>query len=101
MKYKIGDRVRIVSNKRNIASWNNEGKMDKWLGQIMTIRDIVDSRFYKMVEDKNETNCNSTPGWNWSESMIECLEPEDVELNDPCGDTVLNEFLCKYSKIGG
>ena len=34
-KYKVGDKVRIVSE-RPAENWNSE--MDKWLGRVMTIR---------------------------------------------------------------
>lgn len=98
MRYKVGDRVRIVRSKtQGGRSWNTGGRMDKYLGQVMTIRDVIPPR-YKMEEDIKDTNCNSTPGWDWEESMIEGLVEEDIELNDPGEDTVLNKFLCEYQK---
>lgn len=60
MKYKVGDRVRIV-NKRTFFM-NDEGEMDKYLGQVMTISKIVDSSNYKMKEDNEE--------WYWKNEMI-------------------------------
>lgn len=68
-KYKIGDKVRIVS-KRTAEHWNSQ--MDKWLGRVMTIRsDEVDlatgKHFgYRMEEDKSERNF----GWCWWDDMI-------------------------------
>ena len=62
MKYKVGDKVRIVKEKKG-PDWNREGLMDKWLGEIMTIESVKDFNYYKMKEDKGE--------WYWFERMIE------------------------------
>lgn len=63
-KYKVGDRVRIVNHRTYCM--NIYGDMDKWLGQVMTIR----SEFhpgYRMEEDKGE---NLGDGWYWDADMI-------------------------------
>ena len=68
-KYKVGDKVRIVS-KRTAEHWNP--KMDKWLGRVMTIRrdeidwDTAEHFGYKMEEDRSEYLC----GWYWWDDMI-------------------------------
>lgn len=72
MKYKIGDKVRIVSKKTGVC-WNSEGKMDKWLGKVMTIRDTLPGGIYSMKEDDGEFYGD---GWCWHEEMIEGLAPE-------------------------
>ena len=100
MKYSIGDRVRIVSEAPISPWWNDSGKMDKWLGQVMTIRD-EDDGVYKMVEDEFDTNCNFLPGWDWYENMIEGLaneEPEEPlpEFKDTKEDKALNKFISSY-----
>ena len=77
MKYKVGDKVRIVSKKPGVG-WNGEGEMDKWLGKTMTIRRASHMGcfdFYRMVEDQNEW----FGGWTWYEWMIEGLAPEQPE----------------------
>ena len=61
MKYKVGDKVRIVKEKTG-RNWNSEGLMDEWLGEIMTIS-TVNLYTYCMEEDKGR--------WYWSEHMIE------------------------------
>lgn len=71
MKYKVGDRVRIVSEKTG-SGWNYFGDMDKWLGKVMTIR-WTDDDSYKMIEDKDE-HCGN--GWFWFDHMIEGLADE-------------------------
>lgn len=69
-KYKVGDKVRIVS-KRTAEHWNP--KMDKWLGRVMTIRsDEIDwhtgEHFgYKMEEDQMD---DTRFGWFWWDDMI-------------------------------
>lgn len=72
MNYQVGDKVRIVSSKIG-GSWNPNGKMDKWLGKVMTIKNRCDSfgLTYRMLEDQE--------GWNWHEHMIECKVEEDIK----------------------
>ena len=75
MKYKIGDKVRIVDCRTN--HMNNFGEMDKWLGKVMTIRDLALSGYW-MREDYGE---NNGYGWLWDDDMISDLaEPE----REPC-----------------
>ncbi len=74
-KYKVGDKVRIVSTPR-LARWN--GVMNKWLGETMTITSVNFNSegeiFYRMAEDRGDFyGC----GWCWYEDMISGLaEPE-------------------------
>ena len=71
MKYKVGDRVRITRDKSKSDKWNKRGEMDKWLGKVMTIRDIT-AGCYSMEEDYNEY----LGGWFWYEDMIDGLADE-------------------------
>lgn len=81
MKYKIGDKVRIVDYRT--YRMNDFGKMDKWLGKVMTIRGLS-SPGYWMREDYGE---NNGYGWLWDDDMISGLaEPE----REPC--TVVLRF---------
>ena len=70
MTYRVGDKVRIVSVK-NEGRWNPEGKMDKWLGKVMTIRkvNVVNPETYNMLEDQEE---RWGVGWCWYKNMIDC-----------------------------
>lgn len=78
-KYKVGDKVRIVDHRTD--NMNPFGEMNKWLGKVMTIKDL--SWFgYWMEEDYGEYMGN---GWMWDDSMISGLveparEPYTVEL---------------------
>ena len=87
MKYKVGDKVRIVSAwpKDGSACQNNEGKMDKWLGKVMTVRKVT-SRFYTMEEDREEW----FDGWMWYPAAIEGLATEPVPKYK-VGDRVIIE----------
>ena len=74
-KYKCGDKVRIVGYRT--YNMNPYGKMNKWLGKVMTIRGLS-SFGYWMEEDYGEYLGD---GWMWDDSMISGLaEPE----REPC-----------------
>lgn len=87
MKYKVGDRVRIVSEKVG-EKWNPMGRMDKWMGSVMTI-DYIGIDFYKMKEDRGEY-CGY--GWFWFEWMIEGLV-EESEDDIMCSNGKLNKGI--------
>lgn len=72
MKYKVGNRVRIVSEWGKGCYQNSKGKMDKWLGKVMTVKS-VGKTLYKMVEDAED---NEKYGWYWSENCIAGLACE-------------------------
>ncbi len=72
MKYKVGDKVRIVSEWGKGCCQNKEGRMDKWLGKVMTVR-RADRSTYRMVEDGGD---NEMFGWFWSENCIAGLACE-------------------------
>ena len=66
MKYKAGDKVRIVSKWGEGCYQSPTGRMDKWLGKVMTVRD-VGITLYRMVEDIED---NESGGWAWTENCI-------------------------------
>lgn len=81
-KYKVGDKVRIVS-KRPQRHWNPE--MDKYLGKTMTVtasgRNSRGETYYRVFEDRASEGI----WWYWYEDMISGLaepvrEPCTVEL---------------------
>ena len=71
-RYNVGDRVVIVSERTN--NMNDEGKMDKYLGTVMTIREVgnTGNSFlpYSMVEDAEDYFYNNHKGWIWGDEMI-------------------------------
>ena len=75
MAYKVGDKVRIVDHRTD--NMHHFGKMDKWLGKVMTIRECLLPGYW-MEEDSGE---NVGFGWRWDDDMISGLaEPE----REPC-----------------
>ncbi len=76
-KFKIWDRVRIVSSRDGLATFNPEGEMDKYLGKIMTIKKYYLGH-YEMEEDSWM--------WYWFEDMIEWLAEEEWKPKE--GDMV-------------
>ena len=69
--YKVGDKVLLVNKRPN--SWNDDGKMDKYLGKVVTISDI-DADFFKDIYFKITENNPEKDGWNkkWN------FYPEDI-----------------------
>ena len=37
-KFKVGDKVRVKVYSERPYSWNSDGKMDKWMGKVVTIK---------------------------------------------------------------
>lgn len=70
MKYKVGERVRIVSKASGILSWTDE--VDVYLGRVMTISGIkttiITGGYYIMKEDNGY--------WPWYENSIAGLASE-------------------------
>lgn len=70
MKYKTGDRVRIVSERTK--NMNPDGDMDKYLGKVVTISGIkttiITVGYYTMKEDNGY--------WPWYENSIAGLASE-------------------------
>lgn len=76
MKYKVGDKVKIVDKWTDGCCQNQHGDMDCWLGKTMTISVVNDcSKWYKMKEDNGK--------WLWTEAAI----------GDAAHKITLNEFL--------
>lgn len=59
---KPGMKVRVKKYGKRPFSWNSDGKMDKYMGKVVTVRAIEGERV-KIKEDKNE---NGNNGWAWS-----------------------------------
>ena len=91
-KYKVGDKVRIVSERPSSRGFTDT--MCKYLGTVMTIRNVIesDNPSYKMEEDKGLHEFllarvllgDIADGWVWSEKWISGLaeEPEEQKEAD-------------------
>ncbi len=96
-----GVKVRIIDDWDQIDGhrWENlDGLMDKWLGKVMTIREVSDSEFdwglekrYLMVEDEDDDG----GGWLWwANGFSEVIyEPHQMSLVDAATDDELMDFL--------
>lgn len=93
--YSVGDKVRIVSAWGPDCCQNIEGKMDHWLGQVMTIREYACSG-YRMEEDQDE---NDDGGWYWSDDMIAGPAEELFTLHN--GDVVTTRSGNRYIVMFG
>lgn len=85
MKLKVGDKVRLksLSGLQRIGGLNPEGRMDKYAGQIMTIRVLVGRESVFMEEDVDDFNGNSIPGWCWNREHIEeVVSGLDIDSED-------------------
>lgn len=107
MKYKKGDRVRIVSYRT--TDMDSNGKMDKYLGMVITIKDIhhrpfisETSCYYEMVEDRG--------AWYWYDNMIAGLASEtpfdfgawkDKEVSMHCKTVEEAEDFCNEMHKAG
>lgn len=104
MKYKVGDRVRIVSETTEGMNWI--GEMDVYLGKVMTIKNIIGGLIfggrYKMAEDDGE--------YYWDDSMIVGLASEmpfdfgawkDINVCMHCATKEEAEDFCKVMDKAG
>lgn len=73
MKYKVGDKVRIVSDMPNVDNFNPI--MAKWLGKTVTIRDVIYNA-YSIEEDIAD---RPPIGWCWQEGWISGLAKPERE----------------------
>lgn len=73
MKYKVGDRVRIVKKWNKDTCQSTFGGMDKWLGKVMTIKTATKSidGCYQMEED---------PTWYWNNACIDGLVKDTLKI---------------------
>lgn len=95
MKYKVGDKVRIVKKWNNKTNQNKYGEMDKWLGKVMTIRAVLPHGVYRMVEDEGE----GMHGWVWNENCIEGLAKEFPKIVITTDGTETMARLYKGGKV--
>lgn len=107
-KYEVGDKVKIIDKWIPGCAQNHEGRMDKYLGKVMTIRYITYDGAYKMVEDEKE-HCG---GWYWNNKCIEgkvveedvtAVKEEPKKPTFKVGDTIemLEDFFSVPKGVRG
>lgn len=79
-KYKVGEQVRIVDHwdPHGACMENREGKMDKYLGTVMTIMSVVGD-IYEMEEDKVDRYGR---GWMWNDACIAGYADDDIDQKE-------------------
>jgi hypothetical protein len=64
---KRGDKYRVRIRERRPLRWNPDGRMDKYMGQTVTIRKYYNFSFVSIEEDQKDIY----GGWNWYEEDFE------------------------------
>lgn len=78
MRYlRPGMKVRIVDEWNECCAQNSEGLMDRWLGQVMTVRQ-VNTADANMEEDQGEL---FDGGWYWNSHCIAEIIQEEPEID--------------------
>lgn len=75
MELHVGDKVRI-KNRRG-PHWNGVGRMDKWMGKIVTINEIDDEGIF-IKEDAGEHSGGELYGWCWQADDFEPLDRKET-----------------------
>lgn len=100
-KYKVGDKVRIVSEQPISFAWASS--MNKYLGKVMTVRKVLMDGAYKMEEDLLDEEPRKTllsvgitfDGWTWAERWISGLAEEPKEPQEiPTGPYSVHIRFC-------
>lgn len=88
MKYKVGDKVRIRSDLKEtmnnaIYGISVNSEMVKLAGKMVTIKDIINEKIYKIKEYD----------FAWTDEMFECIEKPSREdfLKMPVGTKIITD----------
>lgn len=84
MNYKVGDKVRLVSERP--YAWSSIGNMDKYLNNIVKITHIFDDEESEDTSFRFEGDAESG-SWSFTLSDIAELLPKNIKLYK----TILNE----------
>ena len=91
-----GMKIQIVDHWGPGCHQNPDGRMDHWLGQIVTVLRVYDS-FVEIVEDQYER----LNGWNWAPAAIDrivAVEEIESESRPPFTGRVFQKYR-KYQVI--
>lgn len=77
--------------------WEASG-MERWLGQIVTVKDTVDDYYIRIVEDEG-TSTNDDGHWHWPPEAIERIVHSDelIEYDMYVADE--NELLSLFAGV--
>lgn len=88
----VGDQVRIVEEWTEECDDLTNELMNKWLGSVMTVREINSTNrnpYVKMEEDRSEWS----EGWFWYEPMISCILESPLDEFKSCDSEDFSAFL--------
>lgn len=78
MRFKVGDKVIVKSFSKRPQYWNTDGEMDKYMGKVVTIQNIVEYPLYTLIEIEEAKEENSGEGWTWlEEDFLPIPKPGD------------------------
>lgn len=90
---KPGWKAVIVKEWQDGSLENSCGKMDKWLGKTMTVKEVCDGRLY-MEEDIGCRKYEPSIGWCWYAPSIErVFQPVANGSNDSVFETASSDEL--------
>ena len=84
-----GWKARIVKEWCDGCLENSEGKMDKWLGTVMTVTEVYHDHLF-MKEDIGCRVFDKTKGWCWYAAAIEEVFPP---YEDKIAETATDDEL--------
>jgi len=76
-KVKKGDKYRIKIRSKIPSRWNPDGLMNKYMGQVVTIKNCYSSTCVRIEEDQHDGV--GAGGWTWCEEDFELIN----KINDP------------------
>lgn len=77
---KVGDKV-LLKNKRG-DGWNSEGKMDHYMGKIVTIDGVIGTSFFIKEDDGENYPCKWCFEYVDIELKVNCLKLKDLQFAD-------------------
>ena len=81
MKLKVGDKVKL-KNRRG-KEWNRNGKMDKYIGKIVTVSNITLGNGFTIKEDDGR----GFPRWVFRLEDIEYVDDDSAEVVEESSET--------------
>lgn len=102
MELKEGMKVRVKKYINRPVFWNSEGKMDKWMGRIVTIK-TIDGNRVSIYEDAGENVALEGQGWAWKAGDFLPVEFTKSDLKDGMmlEDASGNKWLWLYGERRG
>lgn len=93
MKYKVGDKVRVISSLKAGEKYGDEKftkVMEKYRGEVVTISKVYCNR-YCIKEDYE--------GWYWTDEMFEGLAEDELTAEE--ATKILGEICCENKCLDG